>query len=176
MKEYKRPHPEFSLCGLSCALCPRFHTDGLSKCPGCGGKDFHLLHPSCAIINCSKKHNNVNYCCHCIDFPCERYKSCGNKDSFITYRNVMTDFNHLCTIGEEAFMLELNQKKEILLYLIKHHNDGKSKAFFCLSVNLMPLSALLEVMDKIKSLKQTARELIISTATSLGIDLNLKTK
>jgi len=33
--EYKqREYPLFSACGLNCGLCPRYHTDGISKCPG----------------------------------------------------------------------------------------------------------------------------------------------
>lgn len=176
MKEYYRPNPLFSLCGLNCALCPRYHTDGSSKCSGCGGKDFHLLHPSCAIINCSKQHDNVNYCCYCKDYPCKRYEDCGQQDSFITYRNVVSDFHRLSCIGEDAFILELNRKKEILTCLIEHHNDGRSKAFFCLAVNLLPLDALIDLMNKLESNEHTARELLAVTASSLGIDLNLKSK
>gem|GEM_PF-3991072 len=35
--EYKvRSYPLFSDCGLNCGLCPRYYTDGASRCPGCG--------------------------------------------------------------------------------------------------------------------------------------------
>ena len=36
--EYDREYPLFSACGLNCGLCPRFYTDGESRCPGCGAK------------------------------------------------------------------------------------------------------------------------------------------
>lgn len=176
MKEYHRNHPEFSLCGLSCVLCPRYHTEGASKCSGCGGKDFHLLHPSCAIINCSKQHNNVSYCCNCEEFPCIRFSTSGQQDSFITYRNVIANFQQLKDIGEEAFISELNCKKEILLSLIKHHNDGKSKAFYCLAVNLLPLNALYAVMAELQDTTKSARELLSSSALTLNIELKLNTK
>ncbi|NCA66576.1 MAG: DUF3795 domain-containing protein [Clostridia bacterium] len=176
IKEYVRTHPELALCGLSCALCPRYHTDGASKCPGCGGKDFHLLHPSCTIINCSKAHGNIDYCCDCTDYPCKRFDNCGQLDSFITYRNVISDFQRLREIGETAFLSILSQKEEILLYLINNHNDGKSKAFFCLAVNLLPLNALLAVNIELKTSSRTARELLNNAALELGIELKLKTK
>ncbi|HCP15088.1 MAG TPA: hypothetical protein DIT32_04865, partial [Peptococcaceae bacterium] len=63
MKEYVRAYPLFSLCGLNCGLCPRYHTEGESRCPGCGGPAFHLKHPSCAVITCSRKHGGVEHCC-----------------------------------------------------------------------------------------------------------------
>lgn len=55
MKEYKREYSLFSLCGLNCGLCPHYQTNGISKCPGCGGQDFHLKHPTCAVITCNRK-------------------------------------------------------------------------------------------------------------------------
>lgn len=27
-------------CGLDCGLCPRFYTEGSSRCPGCCGENF----------------------------------------------------------------------------------------------------------------------------------------
>jgi len=54
MKEYKREYPLFSLCGLNCGLCPKYHTNGESKCPGCGGTDFTLKHPPCKVIRCNQ--------------------------------------------------------------------------------------------------------------------------
>jgi hypothetical protein len=38
MKEYYRNYPLFSLCGLNCGLCPRYHTQGESKCPAAAAK------------------------------------------------------------------------------------------------------------------------------------------
>ena len=31
----KIKYPEIGICGLSCRLCPRFHTETQSKCNGC---------------------------------------------------------------------------------------------------------------------------------------------
>jgi hypothetical protein len=75
MEIYIRKNPDFSLCGLNCALCPNFyiHTDGKFKYPGCGGEFFFEKHPSCAIITCSKKHNNIDFCFNCEEYPYKRY-------------------------------------------------------------------------------------------------------
>ena len=74
MAPFVRNNPRFSLCGLNCCLCPRFNTDGISKCPGCGGKDFSNQHPTCAVATCNKKHDNVEYCFQCSEYPCKKYQ------------------------------------------------------------------------------------------------------
>ena len=155
MKEYKREYPLFSLCGLNCGLCPRYQSEGTSKCPGCGGKDFHLQHPSCTVITCSKKHGDVEYCFLCKNYPCNRYKCPSEKDSFITYRNVINDFQKAINNGMEQYQAELNEKISFLEYLISNYNDGRKKNFFCIAVNLLDLADLNDIKEHIKKSDET---------------------
>jgi len=150
MQEYIRSTPLFALCGLNCGLCPHYQMQGDSKCPGCGGPDFHLKHPSCAVITCSKKHGNVEYCYQCSAYPCERYSRTGEKDSFITYRNVIDDFARAKSDGVDQYMTELQEKTEILEFLLGTYNDGRRKSFYCIAVNLLPLPDLREIMTEIQ--------------------------
>jgi len=54
--EYKiRSYPQFSACGLNCGLCPRYHTSGITRCPGCAGENFLMKHPSCGVLSCSQR-------------------------------------------------------------------------------------------------------------------------
>jgi len=151
MKVYSREYPKFSLCGLNCGLCPRYQTDGASKCPGCGGPDFYQKHPSCAVINCTLKHDQVEYCFQCASYPCEKYRIESNQDSFITYRNVLADFEKAKTEGQQQYKLELNEKVEILEYLIHNFNDGRRKNFYCIAVNLLSLARLREIIQEIQN-------------------------
>jgi hypothetical protein len=184
MKEYKRKYPLFSLCGLNCGLCPRYQTNGISKCPGCGGPDFHLKHPTCAVITCNKKHDNVEFCFQCSSYPCKRYSEPSKVDSFISYRNVITDFERADSGGIDGYKMKLDEKVDILEFLIKHYNDGK-KSFYCNAVNLLNLKALRDIMEQIdgKISKQDIDikdkiELIIglfeSKAKKENIDLRLR--
>lgn len=185
MREYQREYPFFALCGLNCGLCPRYQTDGVSKCPGCGGPDFHLKHPSCAVITCNKKHDNVEYCFQCSAYPCERYSKPNKVDSFISYQNVLTDFEKAKKKGIERYQKEINKKVKILEFLIKNYNDGKRKGFYCLAVNLISLLDLENIMkkinnemnkpgmDKIKNIKSVI-ELIESVAKKNKIELKLR--
>jgi hypothetical protein len=147
---YKREYPFFALCGLNCGLCPRYHTAGDSRCPGCGGPDFHLKHPSCAVITCNKKHENVEFCFQCSLYPCERYKQPSKVDSFITYRNVLTDFA-AARDNLPHYKRVLNDKVKMLDLLIDRYNDGKRKNFYCIAVNLLPLEDIKTIMNLIKT-------------------------
>ena len=185
MKEYLREYPQFALCGLNCGLCPRHHTDGKSKCPGCGGEDFHLQHPSCAVITCSRKHGDVEFCFQCSDFPCEKYKCTSSSDSFISYQNVLSDFEKARLNGIESYIEELDEKVKILEFLIENYNDGRSKNFYCIAVNLLELGELRKIMKEIKdsvskqdipqeSKIRLVRSLIEEQADHSKIELNLR--
>ncbi len=185
MNKYERKFNLFSLCGLICGLCPRYHTDGTSKCPGCGGTDFYLKHPACAVITCNKKHDNVEYCFQCSQYPCKKYSEQIQKDSFITYKKVITDFKKANKSGIKSFEEEVNRKVQILENLIKNYNDDKRKNFYCISVNLISLDNLENIMkiidseinilnvDKSDKIKLVV-ELFESVAKKKNIELKLR--
>lgn len=185
MKEYNRAYPLFSLCGLNCGLCPRYQSKGASKCPGCGGRDFHLQHPSCAVITCNKKHDAVEYCFQCRGYPCDRYLEPSSKDSFITYQNVLSDFEKARIEGIEGYQLELNEKVSFLEFLIDNYNDGRKTSFYCIAVNLLSLTDLKplkkDIEERISKLDITQKEKIKhitsafeTRARSKNIDLKLR--
>ncbi len=187
MKPYSRQYPEFALCGLNCGLCPRYHTKGVSKCPGCGGPEFHIKHPTCAIITCSKKqqYQNIEFCYQCPNYTCERYKKPSEIDSFITYKNVIKDLQKAKLFGIDNYLKEQTRKKEILTYLLNNFNDGKRKNFFCLSVNLIELTDLEFLINKIQKeieldgpdLKEKVKRVVNlfeSIAQERGIELKLR--
>ncbi len=80
---------------------------------------------------------------------------------------------------------ELKKKHGYLTDLIRNYNDGKSKGFYCLAANLLPLDVLTKIMkhidQKIKtngcSSKDTAREIskiMKDKARELGIEIALR--
>ncbi len=176
MKEYKRQYPQFSLCGLNCGLCPRHQTDGSSKCPGCGGADFYQKHPSCGIIACSQRNGGVEFCFECAAFPCERYTRPNDKDSFITYQHVLSDFELAKTEGIETYIQQLDRKMEILAFLISNRNDGRKKTFYCTAVNLLPLEDLEHLMANSKNYATVASvvEYLQEIALKRNVELTLR--
>jgi hypothetical protein len=183
MKDYTREYPLFSLCGLNCGLCPRYHSAGTSACPGCGGEGFYEKHPSCAVITCAKKHGNAAYCFQCESYPCGRFESPKDQDSFITYRHVLSDLKKAKEGGMDRYKLELDAKTEILEILLDRFNDGRKKSFYCLAANLLELEDLEDIREKADGLDETipqkervgqAEAWIHERAKVRGIDLKLR--
>ncbi len=149
MKNYTREYPCFSLCGLNCGLCPKYNSSGVSACPGCGGNNFHLKHPTCSVITCNLNHDKVEFCYECKQFPCIKYQELSKKDSFITYLNVKRDFDKCLDKGLKEYKSELNKKIKILETLLDKYNNGRLKQFYCIALNLLELSDLQIIMKSV---------------------------
>ena len=147
--EYKnRRYPQFSVCGLNCGLCPRYHTAGESRCPGCAGVGFSEVHPPCGVLSCCQR-KGLEYCFFCDEFPCKKYDGADLTDSFITHKNQFRDMEKAKQIGVPAYEAELNAKIEILENLLQNYNDGRRKGFFCLAVNLLDLADIISIMRRL---------------------------
>lgn len=185
MTDAVREYPLFSACGLNCGLCPRFHTDGKSRCPGCGGEGFYSNRPTCGIISCTKRHG-VDFCFQCGEYPCPRYARENDSDSFITYQRVKEDFALAKAQGLDAYRAALEEKVAILTRLLTQHNDGRRKSFYCTAVNLLPLDDLRDAMQQLeaatspdappKERAQQAVQLLQSMGDSRGLTLALRSK
>jgi len=174
--EYKtRNYPQFAACGLNCGLCPRYYTVGSSRCPGCAGAGFSEVHPPCGVLSCCQR-KGLEYCFECDEFPCKKYDSADETDSFITHKNQFIDMEKVKRIGLETFKVELNEKIGILETLLKNHDNGRRKGFYCLAVNLLDLCDIRAVMESIGSdtdSKSVVR-LFEETAERRGVSLKLR--
>lgn len=143
MKGFERKNQLLSLCGLNCGLCPMLLG---SYCGGCGNGN-----QSCKTARCSLEHGGVEYCYECAQYPCEKYQKEDEYDSFITHRRQTADLERARRIGIEQYNLEQREKVQILARLLSNYNDGRRKTLFCVAVNLLELSDLREVMEKVSS-------------------------
>lgn len=141
--------PTLGCCGLDCGLCPRYYTEGSSKCPGCGGEGFETKHPSCSFITCCVKKKNLEVCGECGDFPCAKFeKETGATDSFVTHRRVMQNQNDIKQYGIDNFIEQQNQRMSFLTRMLEGYDDGSCKSFFCLAATLISLQNLNEALLK----------------------------
>jgi len=184
--EYKtRAYPLFAACGLNCGLCPRYHTDGTSKCPGCAGEGFSAQHPPCGVLSCCQR-KGIEYCYLCEEYPCKKYDGADKSDSFITHKNQLDDLAKAKQVGIEAYRAELDEKVEILENLLKSYNDGRRKSFFCTAVNLLDLQDIKSVIKRLgeetdsdsllKTKAAAAVRLFEEAAEQRGISLKLRGK
>ena len=179
MKNFNRNNQLLSLCGLNCGLCPML-LDG--HCGGCGNGN-----QSCKIARCSLEHGSVAYCYECTEYPCEKYESVDQFDSFISHRNQKVDLEKAKTIGIEQYNAEQQEKIQILHTLLDNYNDGRKKTFFCVAVNVLALQELKEILAQIEGNSAfTAMEranqckfvsgLFEEKAQELGIEFKLRKK
>jgi len=183
--EHQRAYPQFSACGLNCGLCPRYYTEGVSRCPGCGGSGFSGVHPACGPLSCCGR-QGLEFCGQCGQFPCARLEGADLWDSFITHRNQMGDLRRAADIGLEDYIQELNGKMTALRTLLGHYDDGRRKSFFCTAVNLLDgddvgavlaeLAAQTDGQTPIKERAALAVAALQQRADSGGIDLKLRKK
>jgi peptide subunit release factor 1 (eRF1) len=87
-------------------------------------------------------------------------------------------------IGIEAYKAELNEKIKLLRELLNVYDDGRRKGFYCLTVNLLELSDVKAVMDRLtdeiapeaplKEKATAAVRLFEAIATRKNISLKLR--
>lgn len=145
LKNFEREDLKFSLCGLNCRLCT-MKLD--SHCPGCGGGEGNQ---GCIIARCSLQHQGIEYCFQCEDYPCNKYDNIEEYDSFITHRNQLKDMKKAQEMGLENYHCELDEKADILQYLLENYNDGRRKSFFSITINLLELNDIHSVINELKS-------------------------
>jgi hypothetical protein len=184
-----KKYPIVGACGLNCGLCPRYHTEGTSRCPGCGGPDFGQKHPSCGFITCCVKQRGLETCAQCTDWAdCERVaknlEAAKYHDSFLSYRPLADNFAFIQKHGIEEFVRREVEKQEFLRHLINNYDEGRSKSFYCTSCQLIPLDRLREALAEaeaeitasadVKERARLVRAAINSLADALQIDLKLR--
>jgi len=184
-----KKYPIVGACGLNCGLCPRYYTEGTSRCPGCCGPDFWQKHPSCGFITCCVKQRNLETCAQCADWMgCERVArsldAAKTEGSFISYRPLANNFAFIQKNGIEEFARLEMEKQKFLRHLIDNYDEGRSKSFYCTSCQLIPLDKLREALvdvetelteaTDIKDKAKLVRAAISRIADSLQIDLKLR--
>ena len=190
MEKYPlKKYPIVGACGLNCGLCPRYHTEGTSRCPGCCGPDFWQKHPSCGFITCCVKKEGLETCAECDDWEeCEKVAklldSAKYQDSFISYRPLAANYAFIQKNGIEEFVRLEMEKQKFLRHLIDNYDEGRSKSFYCTSCQLMPLDGLREALEDaetkiteatdIKEKAKLVRAAITRIADNLQIDLKLR--
>jgi len=149
-----RRYPTIGVCGLDCGLCPRYYTQGTSRCPGCGGPDFSSKHPPCSFITCCVKKRELEVCAQCSDFPCpkfktdEEYRQLEGSSSYPSPKVTMLNLNFIREHGIEKFMDQQEKRIRLLERMIEDFDDGRSRSFFCRAACLHELASLESALNE----------------------------
>nr|MDO8113071.1 DUF3795 domain-containing protein [Candidatus Sigynarchaeota archaeon] len=137
-----REHPTIACCGIDCGLCPQHYSAGQSRCPGCGGEDFSLHHPSCSILTCCAKKNKFQTCADCGQFPCAKMAEWDAADSFVSHKNSLANLRAIRKEGITCYVEAQKQRVAWLEKVLTDYDDGRSKSFFCLAATFLSMPEL----------------------------------
>jgi len=148
----------YGYCGMPCALCNKYRTEGKSKCMGCSSSGFFT--GSCNIYKCCKNKSNIA-CATCNEFPCEKHN--GLKE----FSDLNTDcaWNKNCeSISQKGFdgwYKEYKEKSDLLTIALKRYNNGRMKKFLCELFIQRDLNTLRLIMNEAEALQGTPKEIAI---------------
>ena len=144
-------YPAMGICGLSCLLCPRYHTDGSSRCGGC--KSEFRMGAGCPFITCAVKKKGIEFCWECAEHDdCERWRKhreAGKAgDSFKCYQKINADIDLIMAHGFDAYWAIQREREEILKEMLDGFNEGRSKNYYCIAATVMETGELREALAK----------------------------
>jgi hypothetical protein len=150
---------EVGVCGLSCRLCPTYHSKGESRCAGCKSPDRMAV--GCPFITCAVKKKVVEFCWQCNEsLTCEKLKNHREKgkqsDSFKCYQKLEDDIQFIKQYGVEKFE-ELEKIREAYLKkMLSGFNEGRSKSYYCIAATML---SLVELHSALKEANQSSNGL-----------------
>ena len=143
-----------SLLPVRPQLCPLLHAPGrvLSRLRRRCGQ------PELRHRQVLPDHGGVPFCWECPEYPCSRYDGFDDGDSFVPHRNRQQDIAQARERGLDTYLMQLEEKRNILEELLSHYNDGRRKTFFNTAVYLLPLEDLRSVMAALDSRPELAEQ------------------
>ena len=138
-------YPEIAICGLSCRLCPHYHTEGPSRCKGC--KTESRMGAGCPFITCALKKKGVEFCWDCEEHEtCEKWakhRQSGKKaDSFKCYQKLEDDIEFVQKNGVNEFENLQKKRESLLKEMLGAFNEGRSKSYYCIAATVMETGEL----------------------------------
>lgn len=146
-------YPEIGICGLSCRLCPWYHSGGKSRCGGC--KSEFRMAAGCPFITCAVKRKGVEFC-----WDCEESKTCGKwkrhrehgkrRDSFKCYQKLEKDITFIQAHGVDEFGRVQKAREKLLREMLKEFNEGRLKSYYCIAATVLEVDKLKNALAEAK--------------------------
>ena len=157
---------EIGICGLSCRVCPSYHTETKSKCGGC--KSEYRLGAPCPFHNCALKRKKVDFCVFCPENDdCERWhkhRYAGKEhDSIVSYQKLEDNIAFIQKNGLEDFEKQQMAREALLKAILAEFNEGRSKTLYCIAATVLEIKELEEIFEKART-------------KSKGLDVKAKSK
>lgn len=159
-------HVEVGVCGLSCRLCPAYHRETKSRCPGC--KSEYRMGAACSFINCAIKKKSIEFC-----WLCNESKSCAllkknrefakTHDTSTCYQKIEENAQIIQRNGIDKFEQQQKTRENLLVAMLAEFNEGRSKSLYCVAATVMEPAELEAALNEARAqtkgmdLKQRAK-------------------
>jgi len=177
----EKEFPTIGACGIDCGLCPRHHTKGPSRCPGCCGPGFDAVHPSCPVVTCCRIKRGLEVCALCDAYPCDIFsRPATRRDSFVTHRRMAANHEAIRSGGLDRFVAAQAERLALLDQLLAEFDNGRSKSYYCLAAALLSVDGLRAAIDAVprdgdvKARAARLRAELEARAQHEGVDLVLR--
>lgn len=122
-----RKYP-YGYCGMPCALCSRYRTNGPSRCPGCSAGGYYT--EPCKVHACIRK-NGLEHCGLCKEFPCPKLGNMGDFSDLNTNHVKERSCGQIAAEGLDSWLRELEAKADLLTIALERYNNGRMKRYLC---------------------------------------------
>jgi hypothetical protein len=139
-------HVALGVCGLSCRLCPAYHRQTQSRCPGC--KSAFRQGAACPFVTCAVKKQGVEFCWQCNESQtCARWKKHAQDrqahDSFVCYQKIDSNIATMQTAGVDEFEKQQAAREKLLKQqMLAEFDEGRSKSFYCVAGTVLEVGEL----------------------------------
>ena len=145
----------YGYCGMPCALCTRYRTEGKSRCPGCS-HDGYYTEP-CRVHRCVRE-RGLAHCGACEEFPCVRLGGMGDFSDLHTNHVKERTCRAVAAAGFPAWQREYEAKADLLTTALARYNNGRMKRYLCELFIQQDLATLETIMDRAANLSGTPKE------------------
>jgi len=150
----KKNYP-YGYCGMPCALCTRYRTDGKSRCPGCSADGYYT--DVCKVHHCCRD-KNLTHCGICDVFPCERLGKMGDFRDLDTGHVKIRTCAAVASGGFDAWYRDYSERADMLTEALEKYNDGRMKRYLCELFIKTDTAALREILRLAASVNGTKKE------------------
>jgi len=128
-------------------------SESKSKCEGCKSKE--RISVGCPFITCAIKKKGIEFCWDCDEnSQCSKWakhRMIGKqKDSFKCYQKLEDDIAYVGENGIEKFVKSQDLKEKVLIEMLHHFNEGRSKSYYCIAATVMELDELEDAVRRAK--------------------------
>jgi len=146
----------YGYCGMPCALCTRYRTDGDSRCKGCSQGGYYT--EPCKVHRCCKE-KKLSHCGLCADFPCRRLGSMSDFRDLSTNHVKERTCRGIAAAGFAPWYRDYCERADLLTEALTRYNNGRLKRYLCELFICEELPALRGIMEEAKELCGDPKEL-----------------